>query len=428
MAPAAFHHIWLFLVAFCAGAAVLHGEDFQGSTHKVEFEGDVIRYNETPANSAIERLQARIDSGEVKLTFDDTQGYLPSLLEALEVPKSSQLLVFSKTSLQRSHISPKRPRALYFNDDVYIGFIPGAPLLEVSVADPKLGAVFYELEQTKLRKPKLVRSNDCLQCHSSGRSMGVPGHVIRSVGTNRSGEIDNQTEVSEITHCTPLADRWAGWYVTGTHGAQTHRGNLLGLSAFERHATEPNHAGNIQELNSFFDTSRYPKGSSDIVAHMVLEHQSHMHNYLTRLNFETQIMMSQYGHIRYLERQVTAFLRYLLFTEETPLTEKIAGDPEFAQEFTGRGPKDKQGRSLRDFDLEKRLFKYPCSFLIYSEAFDNLPPVMKEHVLQRLWNILNSKEPHPDFAKLPESDRAAIKEILIDTKAGLPDYWNAGST
>jgi hypothetical protein len=203
------------------------------------------------------------------------------------------LLVFSKTSLQRSHISPKRPRALYFNDDVYIGFIPGAPLLEVSVADPKLGGVFYELEQTKLRKPKLVRSNDCLQCHSSSRSMGVPGHVIRSVGTNRSGEIDSQTEVSEITHCTPLADRWAGWYVTGTHGAQTHRGNLLGLAAFERQVTEPNHAGNVQELSKFFDTSRYLKGSSDIVAHMVLEHQSHMHNYLTRLNFETQIMMSQ---------------------------------------------------------------------------------------------------------------------------------------
>jgi hypothetical protein len=78
---------------------------------------------------------------------------------------------------------------------------------------------------------------------------------------------------------------------------------------------------------------------------------------------------------------------------------------------------------LREFDLQTRLFKYPCSFLIYSEAFDELPTVMKEHLLERLWAILNGTDKSEDFAHLREEDRTAVREILLATKPNLPAYW-----
>jgi hypothetical protein len=407
-------------------AAISLAEDFQGSTQRLEYEEEPILYSKKQPDDPIVHLQARIDSGEVKLTWDEKFGYLPALLDALAVPKSSQMLVFSKTSLQRKLISPSNPRAIYFNDNVYLAYIPGAPMMEVSTVDPKLGGIFYSLEQEKVRKPKFERNQDCMQCHGAQRTLGVPGHFVRSVPTDESGELDTQNEVSDITQCTPLADRWAGWYVTGQHGDQRHRGNLVGPKAFADANEKPNCLGNLSELSQFFDESKYVNKGSDVVALMVLEHQAHMHNYITRLNFETQMMMAMYGHIRYLRHQQEAFLRYLLFTEEAPLTAPLKGNAEFTATFPQHGPRDAQGRSLRDLDLQTRLFKYPCSFLIYSDAFAKLPSVMKEELLRRLHAILTGEDQNPAFAKIAVGDRQAILEILRATLPGLPDYWRTG--
>jgi len=411
------------LLALFGLAPCICAEDFQGSTHLMEFDEEPVYYTQAIPADPIAVLQERIAKGELRLPFDEKFGYLPGLLAELHIPKSSQMLVFSKTSVQRKLISPRQPRALYFNDDVYIGYIPGSPIMEVSAVDPKIGGVFYQVEQEEVRRPKFVRNDTCLQCHASSRSMGVPGHILRSVGTDADGEADVQMEVQPITHCTPLADRWAGWFVTGFHGDQRHRGNLIGAEAFAHYEAEPEATGNLTDLRHFFDTSAYLEPGSDIVALSVLEHQAHMHNYIARLNYETQIMMFRYGHIRYLKAQVNAFLRYLLFTEEARLTAPISGNPEFTQDFSNRGPRDPQGRSLRDFDLQTRLFKYPCSYLIYSDAFDQLPTIMRDHLCQRLWDILNGKDANPDFAAIPEEDRKAILEILRDTKPDLPAYW-----
>lgn len=402
---------------------IARAEDFQGSTHHLPYEEEVIRYSEQTPHDPIAQLQEKIAKGEVKLRWDDQFGYLPGLLEELKVPTSSQMLVFSKTSLQRRLITPKNPRALYFNDDIYIGYIPDAPVLEISSVDPKLGGVFYHLEQEKMRKPKFVRDGDCLRCHGAARSLGVPGHFVRSLATDETGELDVNNEAEQVNHCTPLADRWGGWYVSGQHGAQTHRGNLIGAEAFARQEKEPNFLGNLNSLEQFFDTKLHLRPTSDIVALMVLEHQTHMHNYITRLNYETQMMMQTYGHIRYLKNQVNAFLRYLLFTEEVALTEPVSGDPAFVKDFTSQGPRDNQGRSLRDLDLKTRMFKYPCSFLIYSTAFDSMPEVMRSHLLERLWKILTGEDKDPQFAKIAPEDRQAILEILQETKPNLPDYW-----
>lgn len=411
------------LLPLVCAAITVQAEDFQGSTHQLPYDEEVIRYSEQTPNDPISQLQEKIASGEIKLQWDDKFGYLPSVLDALKVPTSSQTLVFSKTSLQRRLITPRNPRALYFNDDVYIGYIPGAPVMEISSVDPKLGGVFYTLEQEKVRKPKFVRDADCMRCHGSARSLGVPGHIIRSIGTDETGELDAGNEAEQVNHCTPLAERWAGWYVSGQHGAQPHRGNLIGSEAFAKHAQEPNYLGNLSALDQFFDTKLHLRPTSDIVALMVLEHQTHMHNYITRLNYETQIMMKTYGHIRYLKNQVNAFLRFLLFTEEIPLTERVSGDPAFVKDFESLAIRDSKGRSLRDLDMSTRMFEHPCSYLIYSPAFDALPEVMRTHLLERLWKILTGEDQDPQFARIAPADRQAILEILRETKPILPDYW-----
>ena len=397
--------------------------DFQGATHMVPFEEDTISYNKTPSTGLIARLQSSLDRGEVKLKFDPATGWRDSLLAALGISPKSQTLVFSKTSLQRERIAPQHPRALYFNDEVYVGWIPGAPVMEFSEVDAKLGGVFYTLDQTATDQPKFVRNNQCLECHASAKTMGVPGHLIRSFKTDEQGIIDLITGVSEVNHRTSLADRWGGWYVTGTHGQATHRGNLFGKAAFLKAEERPNYLGNLTGLKQLVDLPDYASPHSDIVALMVLEHEAHMHNYLTRLHYETQLALSRYQHIRYLRSMAEGFLKYLLFTEETTLKSKVRGTSGYAEHFATLGPKDRKGRSFRQFNLETRLFKYPCSFLIYSEAFDQLPKPMREHVLQRLHDILTGKDTSPEFANIPTDRRQAILEILVETKLNLPGYW-----
>jgi len=411
------------LTLFGATTVRLAADDFQGATHLMPFDEGTINYSKTRDTSPIARLQERLDRGEDKLAFDERFGYLPSLLGALKIQTNSQMLVFSKTSFQRERISPKSPRALFFNDDVYVGYIPGSPLLEISAVDPKLGGVFYTLDQTRAGRPKFMRVDQCLECHASAKSMGVPGHLVRSFATDESGVVDLASGISQVNHRTPFAERWGGWFVTGTHGGQTHRGNLFGKAAFARQEKEPNHLGNLTSLERYFDVSNYPAGGSDIVALMLLEHQTHMHNFLTRLNYEATIALQQYGHVNYLKNIIESFLRYLLFVEEAPLAAPIKGSTDFARRFSEQGPKDKKGRSLRQLDLQTRLLKYPCSYLIYSEAFDALPGKVKDRVYQRLWEILNGEDTGPEFEKLSAESRRAILEILRDTKTDLPANW-----
>ncbi len=397
--------------------------DFQGSTHMMPFDEDTIKYGKTPDTGPVARLQRRIDEGTTTFERDPKFGLLPALLKGLDVPPESQMLVFSKTSFQRERIAPKTPRAVYFNDHVYVGYVLGSPLLEISSVDPKLGGVFYTLDQTKPGKPKFVRTDQCLECHASAKTMGVPGHLVRSFATDDNGVVDLTSGTSLVNHRTPLAERWGGWYVTGHHGNQVHRGNLFGDEAMALEKKQPNHLGNLDRLDQFFDVSRYLRPSSDIVALMVMEHQSHMHNFLTRLNYESTVALQQYGHIRYLKNILDAFVKYALFAEEAELKAPVQGSPDFVRVFTSRGTRDSKGRSLREFDLSTRLFKYPCSFLIDSPEFDALPQLVREDIYQRILNVLTGKDDRPAFEGLSRSSRRAIREILADTKKDLPPSW-----
>lgn len=412
-----------FVLALLAGVAAR--ADFQGSTHMTPFDEETINYGKTPANDCISKMQAEINAGKFSPAFEADTGYLKAVLRKLKIDTSSQVLVFSKTSFQRDRISPQNPRAIYFNDEAYIGFVPGSPVLEVTVQDAKLGSVFYTLEQTKAERPKFVRNDQCLECHASSKTLGVPGLTLRSFATDDDGIVDMNTGVSQITHRTPLEERWGGWYVTGREGGQTHRGNLVGKAAFAARAKSPEYLSNLGSVEQFYPKNLHLRPESDIVALMVLEHQSHLHNFITRMNFEAVVGLKLYGHVKYLRTMTEAFLKYILFTEEVPLTSPIKGNPEFTAWFESQGKTDSKGRSLRQFDLQTRLFKYPCSFLVYSEQFEKLPNEIKTVVYTRLWEILSGKDKSPDFANIPDETRRDLLQILSETKTDLPDCWRA---
>jgi hypothetical protein len=410
-----------------------------------------IRYAKAPADNAVTRLEQRIQSGEVRLDFDDEHGYLRSLLRALNVSESSQMLVFSKTSLQRHRISPKTPRAVYFNDEVYVGFCLRGDVMEVSAVDPQLGAVFYTLDQRRDESPRFRRQTDnCLICHGSSQNQGFPGHLARSLYTDPAGLPILSAGSHRIDYTRPLRERWGGWYVTGTSGRQVHMGNLIVHDKGQADDADLAAGTNVTDLHDRFTVGLYPTPHSDVVALMVMEAQAEGHNRLTRANFLTRLALHEEveinkalgrpedyrseGTASRIKNAGEPLVKCLLFSGEARLTEPVQGTSLFADEFARPGypaqpgrPRDRQGRSLRDLDLKRRLFRYPCSYLIYTAAFNGLPGPVKEYVLRRLWEVLTGQDNSADFAHLSAADRRAILEILRDTKPNLPEYWKTDS-
>ncbi len=386
------------------------------------FDEGMNAYKSTEASGAIAALQQRLERGETRLVHEPRHGYLLSLLGELNVSSSSQLLIASKTSPNKALISPHNPRALYYNDRVSVAYVPSAELIELAAADPRLGVVFYTLDQKESAKPRLVRDNRCLECHASSKTLDVPGLLVRSFLTKDDGDVDVLSGIM-VTHRTPLAERWGGYYVTGHHGAQTHRGNLFGAQAIAHHEKDPTFNANITDLKPFLDVSKYPDSGSDLVALMVLEHQAHMQTLLTRLAYDANNAIQSSKSLRPAYPAVEAALKYLLFLDEAKLTAPVSGTSDFTHWFEQQVPRDKQGRSLRQFDLQTRLFKFPCSFMIYSTAFEALPAAARKHFYRRLWEILSGEDTLPDYQSLSAAARRAVLEILLDTKSDLPSSW-----
>jgi hypothetical protein len=412
----------------------------RGALGQLEFESPPVNYGTAPACDRIARLQAQLDRGETNLKHDDAHGYLRSVLNRLDVPVSSQMLVFSKTSFQQRRISPSRPRALYFNDDVYVGWVQGGDIVEVSSADPRQGAIFYTLGQKEVATPQFVRDRgQCIVCHASSRTAGVPGHLVRSVYPDRRGQPHFGSGTFTTDHRSPFNQRWGGWYVSGTHGAQRHLGNTTFADSRRPDKTDLTSGANAADLSQLLKVSPYLAPGSDIVALMVLEHQTRMQNLITRAGFETRIALhydqtmnqalarpADYRSdttTRRIESVGDKLVEYMLFADEFQLQDAVRGTSGFAEEFAARGPFDSQGRSLRQFDLAHRLMKYRCSYLIYGEPFDALPDPVSQVVYRRLFDILTGADNDGRAAHLAAAERTAILEILRETKTGLPDYW-----
>ena len=421
-----------FLILTILAITILNSPAF---AQRVNYEEAPISYSLAVPENVISRLQTKLNAGEQKLQYENTRGYLKSLLETLEISPSSQVLSFSRTSLQDDKISPKTPRAIYFNDEIHLGFVQGG-LIEIAARDPKLGMVFYTLKQEEAETPVFKRqTNSCLTCHGAARTKNVPGLLVRSVYPDPGGHPVVAAGSFLSTHKSPLNQRWGGWYVTGTHGDQAHIGNFT-LTTAKKPKTVDNSAGhNITDLKDRFDGAPYLTPHSDVVALMVLEHQTDTFNVLTQASFEVRhalslreqaaqsdavaIEASENSYTQRLQKATEQVVKSLLFSEETKLTAPIVGTSTFAQDFTAKGLKDSQGRSLREFDLKTRMFRYPCSYLIQTPAFDELPAELKSSIGLRIKAILNAETPEKGFEHLTADDRTALKAILGETKPGL---------
>lgn len=394
----------------------------------LNFEAPPISYSDPETDDSLSRLQAEIDSGEMELEFSETSGYLKSVLERLNISDSSQMLNFLKSSLQRPLISPENPRAIYFNDDAYVGYVPGG-FIELIVPDAKKGMMFYSLQQDK-QKPEFTREvSRCMTCHSSSRTKNIPGLQVRSMFTDPSGQPVLSAGSFRTSHSSPLEERWGGWYVTGQHGESVHRGNFQLPNKKRPKKPIDNTAGqNLTDLSERFEVSNYQTAHSDIVALMVFEHQIDSHNLMVRANyaFQSDFHKNQQdtGEATW-KNEADELAMHLLFTDELQLDSPIQGTSSFQQDFQSLGPFDDQQRSLRQFDLKTRLFKFPCSYMVYSKTFEDLPSQVRDYVLGQIRRKLSEftdatsatspgKNPTEPPAGLYSAEEIAVAQAAID--------------
>src|SRR5688572_1912372 len=372
--------------------------------------------------SVVDALNARVQAGQVNLPYDDTTGYLKPVLDALNIGVDSQIVVFSKTSLQSRIIQPRNPRVIYFNDSVVVAWIRGG-FIEIAAHDPAQGAVFYRVLRAVGGPPAMFRDNSCLGCHNAFATLNVPGFLVKSVPSTVDGSGLPWLGNYLTDHRSPITERWAGWFVTGTAGTSRHLGNapIADRNIDDVKIEDANL--NLGDLRSRFDTSGYLSPHSDVVALLVFNHQLRLMNLLTRIGWQARTL----AHDGRGEAAIVSALRdiavetvhYMQFVDDARLS-GVSGTSGFAESFTKRGPRDSQGRSLRDLDLKQRLFTHPCSYMIYSEAFAQLPPAAKRAIYARLWDVLSGAVRGPKYTRLSTVDRDRIIEILRETKNDLP--------
>lgn len=407
-------------VLLWAGAPTLaqRGGMFQGSP-----DDPAIKYASGPLDNVVDRLNTRLEAGEITLAYQGKSGYLAALLEALHVRTDAQMLVYSPTSLQASRIREHNPRALFFNDQVAVGWVRGGDVLEVATQDTRQGVVFYTFPLKPTEPQRFKRMTTCLGCHMTGDTLGVPGLLMFSTTADSDRKYGSSTFTD---HRLPVNSRFGGWFVTGDPGAVAHKGNAVTLLADS--AGTP-----IETTDGLYDADGYVTNSSDIAALMVFSHQAHMTNLLTRAGWEARALdpvlhpdaAQDKASVTLVLRGVAAeVVDYLLFVDEAPLPGPVHGHTAFAEHFADAGPRDKTGRSLRELDLQRRLMKYPCSYLVHSPMFDALPATIKGMIYERLWQVLSGAERGPRYkAALSLDDRKAVVQILRDTRPDLPAYF-----
>jgi hypothetical protein len=426
-----------FVVFSCCSLAFVGVPAF--AQYPGDFELPPISYSASTPR-AFDALKACVDAPEVKFAGSEKDA-LKALLAGLDVPVESQLLVFSKTSLQRRLISPDRPRALYFSDSVYVGWVPGG-LTEVILMDPQLGPVFYSLDLRSrgTGSQKLERSSDCLRCHGGTFVRDIPGVFARSVFTDGTGEPLLRHGTLLVDDQTPFANRWGGWYVTGYHGGEVHRGNVMAAEQGDTLQFTPSRK-RPDTLTDFFETDDYLLSTSDIVALLVFEHQLAMHNALTRASFTTRRMIAyQHGLQKAFKQPLTdepAFdsvksvfastvedvVDRLLFHNAAVVPEGVVGGDDFRNGFARNAPRSTAGHALKDLQLRDRILAQRCSFLIYSKAFRELPETLKTRIFERLRSALQSTDSEDRYGYLEPEEKRRIYDILIETHPDAKRLW-----
>ncbi len=388
-----------------------------------DFDEPPHNYHTAPLKDRFTKLRGDLESGRIPLDHTSEKAFVISLLKALDIPASSQMLVFSTTSLQLRFITPRNPRAIFFNDGLYVGYIPGAKI-EILSMDPELGAVFYMFDIPLGSRPMAVeRSEKCVNCHTKEDTGFVPGIVIKSVIPGPTGGSLKTFRKEQTGHGIPFSERFGGWYVTGDRGIASEWGNTIGRYSGDDISKTVVKPGDV------FDFSKYPVATTDILPQLVHEHQAGAANrilqasYRARTAFHLDKGKLSPAHFAELDEQASIVTRYLLFADEVPLpTGGVEGDAAFKAEFVAKG-RAVQGASLRDFDLRTRLFKNRCSYMIYSPEFQGLPSKMKQQIYIRLREALSTEKPMKDYAYLPSVEKQTIHAILKGTLTELPPGW-----
>jgi hypothetical protein len=382
------------------------------------YDHPAIQYVARPTTDRVAKLNQALARGDQAFPRDPRTGYLRALLTSLGVSVESQLLVFSKTGVQRAHTNPHTPRALYFDESVVVGYIPEGPQIEVAAHDPQQGVVFYTIDQSAAT-PAFTRQTSCLGCHVSESTLDVPGVLARSHIVGRDGTV--MLGAHDVDHRTPHPDRWGGWYVTSEGAAapyptRSHLGNIT----FAGRTTSDEVF--VDWLNSAPETRGYLSGSSDVVSLLAFDHQMHAINLLTRLNWAARVAPGAAGVNApdALGALVNELADYLLFVREARLTTPLVPRAGFAQRLAARTPTDRLGRSFGQLELVNRLLKYPCSYMIYSDAFEALPSGVKAAVYVRMIDVLSNDRAYASYAHVTADDRRAAIEILRETKADFP--------
>jgi len=392
------------------GLALLHGIAADETVPPVDFEGPEHGYLENALKDPFSKLVSSIEKGQLALDTSSETAYLESLFKVLKVPVSSQLLVYSATSLQLSYISVRYPRAIYFNEDIYVGHVRGGRL-EVIAIDPELGAIFsiFDIPRGPGQPTVVERSGRCMNCHANAATGEVPGVVMKSVmpGPN-NGALDSYRR-DQLGHQVPLEERFGGWHVTGADRFEKHYGNLLGRYVDGKIVTEPARVG------QYGDLSNYLRPTSDILPLLVFEHQAAFSNRLTELVYRWREARGSASD-KNLTARIDSFVRYALFADEAALPPGgFEGDADFRRDFADAGRKDLKGRSLRDFDLKTRMFRYRCSYMIDSAQFRGIPAPLRDRIFARMRQALDPSVPDPAYGYLGVAEKTAIVEILRGT-------------
>ena len=394
------------------------------------YELDPINYSESQAEDVISDYFANAENA-TSWQREGPSGYLSAFLEAFDIPAVSQTLVFSKTSLQADRIHPKNPRAIYYNDDIYVGWVPNSDLLEISVSSPKTGTNFYTVAPSD-GFPKLTRqTHDCLRCHGGSFTRDVPGHLVRSVYPDSDGQPIFKAGTHFTDQSTPLEDRWGGWLVS--RSPMKHMGNTI-FQETDRGADQ----GTSFTLKDV-PNNGYLANGSDIVSLLILGHQTQLHTLMADLTIKTRRALhdqkvmdellqrnealsdSTRSRIKHAADKV---LKCMFFVDEIDLPKIDLSRSAFAKVFTERGPKDSKERSLYQLRMDGRMLRLPFSYLIYSDTFSKMPPEALDYLWAEIGRILDSSSSrYEGYEGISRREKEAIKEILLETHPDAKNRW-----
>lgn len=395
-------------------------------------------YYNAPLTDPMSELLRRIDAKDIVVEEANGKPLVKRLLKELDIPESSQVLVFTKTSLQRRPVHPGNPRAIYFNEDVYVAWMPNGRI-EITSIDPKLGGIFYfQRPLDEPDRPLFTREERCLGCHAGSATNFLPGLLGVSVYPDEEGRNLRRVQAFErVSHDARIEDRWGGWYLTGHTGSVKHMANALATGGRRNPVMQEDGRQDKESLKEFFDLDLHLRPDSDVLALAIHDHQIGMHFcllealycirhglYYAKTDDDTRQALTKFDEIDGDDAEATIgrLMRYLLFADEATLGDepwKDGGD--YRETFLSDRKRDRKGRSLKDLRLNGRLLEYRCSYMIYSKSFAALPNPLKEEVYHRLHAILTGDV--EGFDHLLAEEKQAIYEILTDTLPEARDYW-----